>query len=310
VNSARYASATCSISEEKRVIAKHTTNGTSAAETAFAASHYANPYVNPEAHEWETGAASQSNPYSNSELGEWEAHEAAHALSPEAEEEGEFFFRRGLQRLVRVAAPYARLLAPLAARTLVGMIPGYGVAGPPASRLVGALLREGAQAAIQLEAEFFGTNEAEAEVGQSEAAQEAALMEVLAAEASHSESESEAAALVGAALPIGLRALGASRSLRYIIPTLVFANARLVRLLHRRGPAGRRLLRLVPTVLRWTIASLGAAQRAGRSVTPALALQIMAGHAARILGTPRLCVRVIVRNAVIRQRTVAPGGAI
>lgn len=273
-------------------MAKHTTNGTSAAEMAFETSHFGNPYNNPELED------------------EWEAHEAAHTTSPEMEDEGELFFKRVLGRLARAATPFAKQLAPLAARTLVGMIPGIGAAaGPFAGRLVGALLREGAQAAMQMEAEFFGTNAAEAELANSEAAHEAALMEVLAAEASHSESESEAEALVGAALPIGLSLLGASRSLRQIVPALVIANAQLVRILHRRGPAGRRLLRLLPTVLRWTIASLRAAQRTGRPITPALAQRIMAGHAARILGTPRLCGRVIIRNAVIRQRTVALGDA-
>jgi hypothetical protein len=278
--------------QEKRAMAKHTTNGTSAAEMAFETSHYGNPYNNPELED------------------EWEAHEAAHTTSPEMEDAGEFFFKRVLGRLARAATPFAKQLAPLAARTLVGMIPGVGAAaGPLAGRLVGGLLREGAQAAMQMEAEYFGISAAEAEIANSEAAHEAALMEVLAAEASHSESESEAEALVGAALPIGLSLLGASRSLRQIVPTLVMANAQLVRLLHRRGPAGRRLLRLLPTVLRWTIASLRAAQHTGRPITPALAQRIMAGHAAGILGTPRLCGRVIIRNAVIRQRTVALGDA-
>jgi hypothetical protein len=223
--------------------------------------------------------------------------------------EGEYFFRGALGHLARAAAPLAKRLAPVAARTLVGMIPGVSAdAGPLAGQLVSALLREGAQEAQHAEAAFFGANAAEAEVGQTEAAHEAALMEVLAAEASHSESESEAVALVGAALPVGLRALGTSRSLRHVAPTLVRANARLVRLLHRHGPDGRRLLRLLPTVVRWTLFSLRAALRAGRPVTPALALRLMAGHAARILGAPMLIRRIIIRNAVLRQRTVAPGG--
>src|SRR5262249_24970284 len=157
------------------------------------------------------------------------------------------------------------------------------------------------------EASFFGANEAEAEIGSSEAAHEAALTEVLAAEASHCESQAEAAAMVGTMLPLALRTMGASSSLRYVLPTLTRANARLGPLMHQPGPAGRELLRLLPTVMRATIASLRAAQRRGVPLTPALAEQIIASQVRRVFGQHPAA--TMVRNATIRRQTVAPARA-
>ena len=43
-------------------------------------------------------------------------------------------------------------------------------------------------------------------------------------------------------------------------------------------------------------------------MTPALVAPVMAGQAARVLGTPHICGRALVRNTVIRRGTVAPAG--
>lgn len=162
--------------------------------------------------------------------------------------------------------------------------------------------------AEQLESELFGSNEFEGELAAHETAHEAALTEVLAAEAAHTESESEAEALLGAALPITITIMGGSRVLRTVQPTLAQANARLVRSIRRSGPSGPQLLRTVPSIQRRTVASLRAAQRAGQPVTPSLVSRVTAGQAARVLGTPHLCGRAIVRNTAIRQSTVARPG--
>jgi hypothetical protein len=278
-------------------------------------------YSNSEfANEWEVQEATQyANPYSNPEFeDEWEVQEALHSSNPEMESEweteSEYFFKkalRGIGKIAKVAAPLAKRLAPIAAKTLVGAIPGAGAAaGPLAGKLVSALLREGEMEAVQMEAEFFGTNEAEAEVSNTEAAYEAALTEVLAAEASHSQSESEAEALLGAAVSSTVKSMSAQRPLRYIIPVLVQANARLVRLLHGQGSAGRQLLRLMPTVMRRTIASLKAARRAGQPINAALAQRLMAAQAARVFGDSKTLTKAMIRNAIIRQRTVAPSRSI
>jgi hypothetical protein len=130
---------------------------------------------------------------------------------------------------------------------------------------------------------------------------------VLAAEAAHTPSEAEAEALLGAALPITIRIMSGRGQLRRVTPALVRANARLVRGLRRSGPAGPNLLRLVPTIQRKTVATIKQ-QHSGRPVSPSMVAPIMAAHAARVLGTPRKCGPALVRNAVVRQRTVAPAG--
>jgi len=271
------------------------------------ASHYPNSEFEDE---WETPVTAH---YPNSEFeDEWEMQEVTYPeIANEWEDEGEYFFKRalkGIKKVAKVVAPLAKRLAPIAAKALVGAIPGAGpMAGPLAGKLVSSLLREGEMEAIEMEAQFFGTNEAEAEVGNTQAAYEAALTEVLAAEASHSQNESEAAALMGTALPSAVKSMGGRQALRPIMPVLVRANARLVRLLHQRGPAGRQLLRLVPTIMRRTTASLHAAQRAGRPINGAIAKRIMAAHAARVLGNAKILTSAMIRNAIIRQRTVAPG---
>lgn len=177
-------------------------------------------------------------------------------------------------------------------------------------RQLSALFGEGESEAAALEAEFFGANEFEGELAAHETAHEAALTEVLAAEAAHTEDESEAEALLGTSLPITIRIMGGRRALRHVTPTLVRGNARLVRSLHRSGPTGRQLLRAVPAIQRRTIASLHAVLRRGRPITPTLVARVMAGHAARVLGTAPILGRSLVRNTAIRQGTVAPAGRI
>ena len=243
------------------------------------ASHYSNPYSNPEA-EWETHeAAHYSNPYTNPEA-EWETHET-HYSNPYAmpefegegewEDEGEYFFKRiwrGIRSVAKVVAPIAKRLAPFAAKALVGMIPGVGaIAAPLAGKLTAALVREAEMEVSGMEAEFFGTNEAEVEVANHEAAHEAALTEMLAAQAAEAESESEAEAELASALPITITIMGGRRALRPVMPVLAQANGRLVQVLRRQGPAGRQLLRTVPAIQRRTVATIRAAARSGQPVT-------------------------------------------
>jgi len=236
---------------------------------------------------------------------EWELQEASHysqsEMEGEWESQSEYFLGRtlqGIQKVARAAAPFAKQLAPIAAKTLIGATPN-SVAG----NLLKSLLQAGESSALAMEAQFFGTNVAEAEVSNAEAAYEAALAEVLAAEASHSGSESEAEAFLGAAVPSIVQSMGGRGVLRPIMPTLILANARLVRLLHQQGPPGRRLLRLVPSILRRTIASLQAAHQAGRPITSGLALRLMADHASRVFGNSQLVTSGIIRNAVLQKRT-------
>jgi hypothetical protein len=241
-----------------------------------------NPYTNgsnvaQREHEWELQEASH---YDQSQrLGEWEA-------------ENEYFSQKRLddiQKVAKASAPIAKQLAPIAARALVGSTPS-----PVAGNLLNSLLREGETTAVAMEAQFFGSNELETEVSNTE----------VAAEASHSNSESEAEAFLGAAVPGIVKSMGGGRILRAVMPTLVQANARLVRLLHQKGVEGRRLLRLIPSILRRTIASLKAAYQGGQSVNSNLALHVMATQASRVFGNSQVVTHSIIRNALIQKRTI------
>jgi hypothetical protein len=175
-------------------------------------------------------------------------------------------------------------------------------------RQLSRIFGEGEMESAEMEAALFGASEFEGEIAAHETAHEAALTEVLAAEAAHTESEGEAEALLGTALPITITIMGGRRALRRVKPTLAQANARLVRSIRRSGPSGPQLLRAVPTIQRRAVASLKAAQRAGHPITPNLVARVMAGQAARVLGTPSIFGPAVTRNTAIRQSTVAPAG--
>jgi hypothetical protein len=165
------------------------------------------------------------------------------------------------------------------------------------------LLRDGEAAVTRVENEAFGELESLAEMPADQALDEAVLTEVLAAEAAHATDLGEAEALLGGALPLSVRLMGGRRPLRPYRPALAQANARLVMGLARVGPDGRLLLRLVPAMQRRTAASLLAAVRAGRRPSPALVAPLMAGHAARVLGTPRLARAALARSTATHRRT-------
>src|SRR5437764_4158667 len=259
---------------------------------------YSNPYSNPELEqEWESPEGHPySNPYSNPEMEEeWESPEGSHYSNPYSNPEFEDEAGRLMQLIARGAKAVLNQEKRIADRVgsdLLRQI-GQGQAGiQPNQQIVALLQRVGryfdkaeSETAAH-EAHLFGANEYEAEVAAHEVAHEAALTEVMAAEASHTESESEAQALLGAAIPLSIRVMGGKMGIQSITPTLVRVNAQLVLNLHRQGGAGRRLIRAVPAIQRRRLATLDTIQRTGRPVTPALAREVMAGQATRVLGTP------------------------
>jgi len=187
------------------------------------------------------------------------------------------------------------------------MVPGVGaVAGPLAGKLTSALLQEAEMEVAQMEAALFDTNEFEAEVSNTDVSQEAALTEVLAAQAAEATTEAEAETAVSAALPITITIMGGQRALRPVTPILTQANGRLVKVLGRQGPAGRQLLRTVPAIQRRTVATLKAAARSGKPITGPTAVRAMAAATQRVLGNPRTVQRAIQRNVVLRQRKAPP----
>jgi hypothetical protein len=310
-------------------------------ETEDELSHYTTPET-----EWEDEAATEAH-YASPEAHEFEDERDQFLpfLAPLAAKAIPLIGRAVLP-LAKRLIPAARRAVPAVLRSVLGQAGGppprpgmpmpapvarqarsrptpFGPARPPFPatfsrrqratvagllRRLAALFGEGEAEAAELEAQLFGANELEGELAAHEHAHEAALTEVLAAEAAHTHSEGEAEALLGAALPITIRIMAGDSAVRRVMPTLARANARLVRSLRRSGPAGPQLLRTVPAIQRRAVASLRAAQRAGRPVTPNLAAQVMAGQAARVLSTPHVCGRAIVRNVSVRRATVAPPG--
>lgn len=213
---------------------------------------------------------------------------------------------RGIDKVVGKVVPVARYLAPIASQVLVNAVPTTRLNfNPLTSQLLQPLLAKGDRYTRQQEAEFFGTYTAEIELAQTSIAEDAALMEVLAAEASQTDSESEAIALMGTALPITFRVMAARQLLRSVLPILLVATARLVRLFHRHSRSSRRLLRLIPTILRRTVASLLVAQQWGCPMTSALVGCVIAGQTRRVLADAQLVSRAITRNILIRVTTVA-----
>jgi hypothetical protein len=303
-----------------------------ASANSFAPEWEVQEWEHPESHELEHF---ESHEWEHPETHEWESHE----WEWEGEDEADPFLpfllplaAKALPMLGKAVMPAIKRLIPAAKQAIGSTIknvlapsggPGPGApaaaaptaAGPGSRRhhalrlireLHGLVLRGEAEAEAA-EAALFGASEAEWESGHPASA-EAALTEVLAAEASHTASEAEAEALLGAALPITIQIIGGRKRMRRLTPALVKANARLVRGLRRSGPAGPSLLPLVSKIQRNTVASINVAQRAGRPVPPSMVAPIMAAQAARVLGTPRKCGPALVRNAVIRQRAVAPPG--
>jgi hypothetical protein len=221
----------------------------------------------------------------------------------------EFFYQQTLPTInqtARQVVPIARHLAPIAFRALLEAVPEAKASfNPLTAQLLHPLIERGDRKTRQREAEFFLLQGAEVEVADTEVARAAALTEIWATRASQAHSESEAATLIGKALSLSVGAIGDRRSLRPVLPLLLVATIRLVRFLHRYSPASRLLLRLVPTILRRTVASLLVARQWGCPMTSALVGCLMTFQTKRVLGNDSLVTQSIIRNAAIRASTFA-----
>jgi hypothetical protein len=278
------------------------------------ASLYGIPELGHEAPEWEYEDESDRflggllGGLAKSVLGEEEGELSTEWESQYVGEADPFFGKiwRAVKKVGKAVAPIAKRLAPIAAKSLVSMIPGVGaIAAPLAGKLVGSMVQEGEMEAAQLEnhlTSLFATNE---HVGEAEhpEAHEAALTELLAAEAAVAPTEAEAEADLGACLPITITIMGARRPLRRVMPVLTQANARLVRTLRQQGPAGRQLLRTVPPIQRRAVGMLKSAARRGQPITAPLAVKAMAAATQRFLSNPRQVQKAIQRNVGMRLRT-------
>jgi pyruvate/2-oxoglutarate dehydrogenase complex dihydrolipoamide acyltransferase (E2) component len=120
----------------------------------------------------------------------------------------------------------------------------------------------------------------------------AALMEHYGHAAAEAESEAEAEAFLLPLLPLAAKFLAPQigRMVMRNAPQLIRGVTRAVSTL-RRNPRTRPLVRVMPTVVRRTVADLGRqATTSGRPVTPQAATATLARQTRAVLGDPRQCV--------------------
>lgn len=265
---------------------------------------------------WEIPSATPSNNlYAASDFeNDWEIQEANHFTDSEItgdwEDNGAYSSQEiseEARRTARKLIPYAKNLAAIAPHKLLGIKPASSEKGSRIGKQLHVLLQGGEAAAIEMESKFFSISDSEVQVGDSSTTYEAVFGEVLAAEASHTPNQAEAAALLGAVVPSAVKSMGAQQALRPVMLPLLQISNQLTQIFQQSGSAGHKLQRVLPTILRRVIASLQLAQRAGKPVNAALIKQVMAEHAARVLKNPATVTGAIARNAVIRKQVVKPG---
>ena len=154
-----------------------------------------------------------------------------------------------------------------------------------------------------LEAQMLGESEFNAELQSTEQAQDLALSEVLAAEAAHAQSESEAQALLGTALPISISIVGGTPALTQAMPAFIHQNAKLVSALFNAGGASREALGLLPTIQRRVAAAIRHNQDRSNSGREALK-RLFAAQTAKVLASPSIIGRALIRNQIIRSHTM------
>lgn len=275
-------------------------------EMSQEASYYSQP-------EWEYGEeANQLAGFSGEGEGEYE-----YEWEGELEAEADMFFgrvfkklgsgiRKGITKVARQGVSALKRVAPMAIKSLTSMIPGVGpLVAPLAGQLVSSLVNQAEMEVAQMEqnmTNLFAQPEVISEAEQP-ALHEAALTELLAAEAAVAPTEAEAEANLAATLPITITIAGARPIVRRVMPTLTTANARLVSTLRRQGPAGRNLLRTVPAIQRRAVVIMKKAAQQGQPISAPLAVRAMTAATRRVLGDPRLTYRTIQRNTLMRLRT-------
>jgi len=272
--------------------------------------------------------------------GEWEQQGLTHEF------EGDQFFGR-IKRFVQKRAPFLKNLARLAAPVVGTAIGGpFGaILGRAASSALGeeefeqqglAHEYEHPELAQEFEEEFeqpelaqefeqqefeqpelaqeFEQQELEQpessqgaayEIAHHEVTHHEALAEIMAEAAAQEHNQAQAEAMIGAAVVTVLSPRD-RRALRRLIPHLVRGGAVLPRPLRRRR-APRPAVRVVPTIMRRTVARLKRQAAAGKPVTRGAAGRAAAVEVRRVLGSPSACAAAIRQNVQSVGRSRANG---
>lgn len=257
------------------------------------------------------GEASQLGESEAALLGESEAEGEGYGelLENEGESElenGEQFFRRAfrsISRLARSAAPIlkgvARVAAPIVGKAVGGLVggPAGAVLGSHLARLAAQQLRE-QELAGEHELPFGEQEVGELQLGEHEVSlalgEHESHAERLAHFAAAAEAGFESEAMAGAAASITISARD-RQALRAIVPNLVRGAAILTRILRMRRST-RPFVRVVPTIVRRTVAALRRGAGSGQPITRQRAASVMARQTRRVLASPRFCAAVVARN--------------
>jgi hypothetical protein len=241
----------------------------------------------------------------------------------DGEDEADQFFKKALKRaggfLRKAGLPgLLKTLAPVAGKVAGGLLgPAGAQIGGKLGSLAGGLLREDEAFdgfdgfdAFGLDGELDSEDESESELLQEDRPQAFgldgftdSLAEELAAQAAVTESDAEAAALLGG-VTIHICS-PAPITVRRVSPELVRCTTRLGRFLRRR-PRTRPLVRALPTIERRAVRMLTKRAQNGGKITPALARTAVAKATVQTLRSPRAAARSLANNAVKRTRLNKP----
>ncbi|MEB3277742.1 MAG: hypothetical protein VKK42_02320 [Lyngbya sp.] len=241
-------------------------------------------------------------------------YELETGLNPEFE--CEFASEYESEDFFPLLAPVLKMAAPMAVRAIGGLLSrrrrrqrefeleflgefedeyeGDPFIGNLLKGLGGALLGEG-EFELESEWEFESVPQSEYEL----------MMEHLAYQAAHSESEAEAEAFLGAIASMATRLIpSASKAISAVAPTLVRGVARMGRALHK-SPNTRQLLQTVPTVLKGTVNTLARQVQQGKPLSSQTALRALAGNVANVLDSPKKVNQVMRKSHQAQHRLKA-----
>lgn len=113
------------------------------------------------------------------------------------------------------------------------------------------------------------------------------VMESLAYNAAHSDSEAEAEAFLGALVPLAARLIpSAAKAITAVAPSLIQGVAKMGRTLYN-SPNTRQLLQTVPEVLKGTVRTLAHQVEQGKPLTKTTAVRALAANTAKVLDNPK-----------------------
>ncbi len=290
-------------------------------------------YGNPEFEdEWEMDGEGN---YGNSEFeDEWEMDGEGNYGNPEFEDAAEYeakkkrgrflsWLKKAWSKVRNVARKVVKKVLPMAA-TVAGSAFGGPIGGAVGKAVGGAVsgamedaigtsgggiakaLEEAEMEVTQMESEFFGMGESDAEVAPTAAARDAALAEYLAAQAAEAGNDSEAEAYAAAALPATIASMNAQQQLRPYIPMLVHFYALLTRMLLQEGLVGKQVMRGLPYQHRRMVSALRTAARRGERLSGPKAVMTAAAVAQKVMGSGSATKRAMMKNVAIQSRTARP----